>query len=166
MVSKRCKVRLQIYLTPLFESKRLTVIITIDIKSFIKQIKNIVFIRWALQYIEVHLVDHCNLICDNCTYYSPYTPNKFADFSQFQKDFTRLSEICMYIRQIKILGGEPLLNPDIAQFLHCARSLFPDAPHKHMLLEAMCFPVRYQEKLKEIRNGLEKKHNLIWRYDL
>jgi organic radical activating enzyme len=80
----------------------------------------------SLPYIEMNLTDHCNLNCEWCSHYSPMAPKKFADFGQFQRDFTRLSELCTFIGEIRLLGGEPLLNPNINKFLKFARESFPD----------------------------------------
>jgi len=69
---------------------------------------------------EYNLTEHCNLKCAGCNHFSPHLPQKFADVAQFQRDLTALAEV-MHLGELKILGGEPLLHPDLPRFLRCAR---------------------------------------------
>lgn len=75
---------------------------------------------------EVHVVDHCNLKCKGCSHFSPLVTNKeFADYNLFKKDIKRLSEIYSNIKEFRILGGEPLLNPNLTDFLIYSRRVLP-----------------------------------------
>lgn len=80
-----------------------------------------------LDYIETHLVDHCNLNCKGCSHFSPLSGRKFADLDAFKRDFLRLRELFDNIVVIRLMGGEPLLHPEANSFLKVARSVFPDA---------------------------------------
>jgi hypothetical protein len=80
-----------------------------------------------LQYIETHLVDHCNLNCKGCSHFSPLAENTFADIHVFKKDFFRLSQLFDNILAIRLMGGEPLLHPDLILFLKFARSIFKNS---------------------------------------
>jgi hypothetical protein len=80
----------------------------------------------TLNYLEFHVVDHCNLNCKGCAHFCPLVANdELANFSVFKKDMNRLSEIYIHIQTINILGGEPLLNPDLTDFLDYSRIVFP-----------------------------------------
>ena len=86
--------------------------------------------RWmlgkpVLDYLEFHVADHCNMNCAGCTHYSPYLEKHFADVESVQRDFARLREIFSNVRKIRIMGGEPLLHPDVATFMKIARETFP-----------------------------------------
>ena len=75
---------------------------------------------------EVHLSEHCNLNCKGCDHFSPLAEKGFADIDIFKKDFYRMSELfgeC--VKSINLLGGEPLLNENICEFLVVARNSFP-----------------------------------------
>lgn len=75
---------------------------------------------------EVHLSEHCNLNCKGCDHFSPLAEQKFADIDVFKKDFHRMSvlfENC--VKSINLLGGEPLLNKNICDFMIIARNSFP-----------------------------------------
>jgi len=75
--------------------------------------------------IEVHLADHCNLNCKGCSHFSPFADRIFADIVQYTKDLKQLSRLASNIRKIRLLGGEPLLNPNITAFVFASRKYFP-----------------------------------------
>lgn len=77
---------------------------------------------------EVSLADHCNLNCAGCNHFSPLALPSFADLEEFTRDFKRMAYLfgdCTL--QVKLLGGEPLLNRDINKYLPVARECFPQA---------------------------------------
>ena len=77
---------------------------------------------------EVALAEHCDLNCAGCDHFSPLAEPEFADYEETARDFARLSFLFHgHIKQIRLLGGEPLLHPDIVSFLKMARETFPDA---------------------------------------
>jgi len=80
-----------------------------------------------LFYLEVNLVDHCNLNCKGCTHFSPLSEQEFADFDVFEKDLLRLSQLFDNIATLRLLGGEPLLHPDLLKFIITSRSVFPNS---------------------------------------
>ncbi len=74
---------------------------------------------------EVALAEHCNLRCAGCDHFSPIAEPEFADIKEFERDLSRLSELFNgQAQEIHLLGGEPLLNPDIVLFLQAARKSF------------------------------------------
>ncbi len=78
-------------------------------------------------HFEFHLVEHCNLNCIGCTHFSPLAEPEFLSVEEFERDIKRLSELThKTARFIHLLGGEPLLHPDVNAFLRIARSYFPD----------------------------------------
>lgn len=80
-----------------------------------------------LHRLVVHLTDHCNLNCRGCTHFSNIAEPNFADVAQFETEFKRLAEIFSGMTEIYLLGGEPLLHPDVIRFMEIAREAFPDA---------------------------------------
>ena len=76
---------------------------------------------------EVALAEHCNLNCAGCDHFSPLAEPEFADYEETARDFARLSSLFHgHIKEIHLLGGEPLLHPDLDKFLKMARENFPD----------------------------------------
>ncbi len=80
-----------------------------------------------IPYIEVHLADHCNLNCKGCSHFAPFANKAFADIIQYKKDIKQLSLLVSNVRKIRLLGGEPLLNPNITAFLSITRKYFPNS---------------------------------------
>jgi len=104
-------------------------------KSFINQFVKLVISRSimmlrgrnrVLRYIEVHLAEHCNLNCAYCSHYCPVAEPEFPNIEQFERDFIKLSELTGgYITTVRLLGGEPLLNPDVTKFMPIVRRNIP-----------------------------------------
>jgi hypothetical protein len=81
--------------------------------------------RPVLDYLEFHLADHCNLNCAGCTHFAPYADRRFADLGEVRRDFLRLKELFSNIRHIRIMGGEPLLHSEAAEFVRMVHEAFP-----------------------------------------
>jgi hypothetical protein len=81
----------------------------------------------SLPYLETHLTDHCNLNCKGCSHFSPIADEWFADATQHKNDMTQLSRLFSNIETIRLMGGEPLLRPNIEPFLFLTRASFPEA---------------------------------------
>ncbi len=79
-----------------------------------------------LPYLEFHVTDHCNLNCKYCTHYSPLVAQPvFTEYERFAADLKQLKKYIADIGVIRILGGEPLLNPELGKFVELTRSLYP-----------------------------------------
>lgn len=96
----------------------------IDVAKFIEPYFSAKF----LPYLEFHIADHCNLNCKACTHYAglvrePHFPN----LQKFTQDFEQLHKFIDDISRIRILGGEPLLNPEINAYIELTRRLYPRA---------------------------------------
>lgn len=76
--------------------------------------------------LEVNLTDHCNLKCRSCDHYSNFAKKQILNINEFTRDIERLSQLCAgSLEAIKLVGGEPLLNPDIIDFINITRKNFP-----------------------------------------
>ena len=81
-----------------------------------------------MKQFDVNLVDHCNMKCKGCLRFSNLvTEPKFADYKRMINDWKRIKELFWGVERIKLMGGEPLLNPDICKYIDAARKIFPDA---------------------------------------
>jgi hypothetical protein len=83
-------------------------------------------IKLALAHLEVHLVDHCNLNCRGCDHFSPIADKWFADLKTYEQDLRQLKKLFSGIHTLFLLGGEPLLHPEVERFLFATRSYFPN----------------------------------------
>ena len=70
--------------------------------------------------IEYSVSYHCNLKCSACSHMSPFIAKKFPALDSFERDLEVLGKV-LHVGDIRMLGGEPLLNPQIVDFLKAAR---------------------------------------------
>lgn len=78
-----------------------------------------------LPMMEVQIVDNCNLKCNKCSHFSHLIKDEImVDVNDFEKD---LVQFCRYfnVRHIKLLGGEPLLHPEINKIIEITRKYLP-----------------------------------------
>lgn len=76
---------------------------------------------------EMHLVEHCNLNCRGCSNFSPLAGPEFVDVEEFRRDFIRLGDVFSHTcERIWLMGGEPLLHPEISTLVRIARENFSD----------------------------------------
>lgn len=78
-----------------------------------------------LTRLECEIVDHCNLNCNGCGKLSNIAEKRYLDINDFRYDFERLAELYSNISLIRLLGGEPLLHPELSEFIAIAREIFP-----------------------------------------
>ncbi|GHT88856.1 hypothetical protein FACS1894137_17430 [Spirochaetia bacterium] len=82
--------------------------------------------RRKILRFEVHATDHCNLNCKGCEHFSSVANEEFLDINIFERDCARLSELTKRkIEDFAIVGGEPLLHPQITKIFDIARKYFP-----------------------------------------
>jgi MoaA/NifB/PqqE/SkfB family radical SAM enzyme len=85
-------------------------------------------LRKQLKTIEFHLAEHCNLNCAGCDHFSPLAHEEYADAAVVEKDIARLSALSHgEIAEIRLIGGEPLLNKNVAAFFPIVRKYFPNS---------------------------------------
>jgi uncharacterized radical SAM superfamily Fe-S cluster-containing enzyme len=75
---------------------------------------------------NVHLVEQCNLNCKSCSVFSPIAQDKFLDPACFERDIERISQLTKNLDAISLLGGEPLLHPQLDVFFGIVRKYFSD----------------------------------------
>lgn len=83
---------------------------------------------WSLLKFEVHLTDKCNLNCKGCMHFSCLCEEtNLLDIHIYENDCKRISELTKgKIDNILLLGGEPLLHPNVKDFLIITRKYFPE----------------------------------------
>jgi MoaA/NifB/PqqE/SkfB family radical SAM enzyme len=70
--------------------------------------------------VEYSVAYHCNLKCSACSHMSPHQSKTLPPVESFARDVSRLTGV-LHANDIRLLGGEPLLHPDIVEFLKIAR---------------------------------------------
>ncbi|HWL85697.1 MAG TPA: radical SAM protein [Polyangiaceae bacterium] len=77
--------------------------------------------RVRLEAFELHVAEHCNLRCANCCNMSPLVSERFLSISEVQSICQSMSG-SIVADVLKIMGGEPLLHPNIVDILHILRA--------------------------------------------
>lgn len=83
----------------------------------------------TIHYFEVPITDNCNLNCKGCLFASNSVRGEkkaHVPLEQLRQDAERMRELFYDVPWIRILGGEPLMHPDIISVLRKYRELFPD----------------------------------------
>lgn len=70
--------------------------------------------------LEFNAASHCNYSCAECSHLSPYMRKKVPDLAQFREDARTLASVYRADR-LHIVGGEPLLNPQLTDLIAYAR---------------------------------------------
>ena len=71
--------------------------------------------------LEINAVEHCNLSCRSCSHLSPVQPRYAVDPDEVHRDL-RLLGRHYHARWLRLVGGEPLLHPDLPRLLEAIRS--------------------------------------------
>lgn len=83
--------------------------------------------RPSIAYFEVPITDNCNLNCKGCLFASNITQGtSHVRLEDIKKDAKKMSELFYDVPWIRILGGEPLMHPDIVEILKYYRKCFGD----------------------------------------
>lgn len=79
----------------------------------------------TLPYFEVPITDCCNLNCKGCLFAcNPQNQGEHISYKQLEKDAEKMRALFYDVPWIRILGGEPLMHPDICEILSMYRKLF------------------------------------------
>jgi hypothetical protein len=77
--------------------------------------------RIAVEAFELHVVEHCNLRCAACCNMSPWLDFKVSPVEEIAVQCRVMAEH-LDVEVFKIMGGEPLLHPDITRVLRAVRA--------------------------------------------
>lgn len=89
------------------------------------------FLRFQKQprfeYMVLNILNHCNLRCKGCDHFACIAEPYLVSYEAIEKEIIRISEITKgHITKIGIMGGEPLLHPELLKILACVRAYFPN----------------------------------------
>lgn len=74
---------------------------------------------------EINLAEHCNLNCYGCSNFSNIAEPEIVSVENFRRDMLRIGELFGHeCERIYLIGGEPLLNPEICELIKIARENF------------------------------------------
>ena len=99
----------------------------------------------TLMHFDYPLVEHCNLNCKYCNHFSPLADKKNVDVKIYEKDIKRMAELfASQIPHISLVGGEPLLHPELNDILTITRSYFPTS-HIYLITNGILLPTKKED---------------------
>ena len=101
--------------------------------------------KWALTYLRQNEIEMSEVLV------AARLNQKFYPLEKFERDFERLHEFIDDFGAIKILGGEPLLNPEVSEFVKVCRKLYPATP-LHVVTNAILLPKMPDEFFDTVRS--------------
>ena len=78
-----------------------------------------------LSNLIIPIIGYCNLNCKYCTSFSPLVTKEKVSSKEIERDLLRIKDQGFLPREISFEGGEPLLHPQILEFIEDARDVFP-----------------------------------------
>jgi len=107
-----------------------------------------------MKYLEIEISRICNLNCRGCCdFINLKVPEEpFYDFDRYCADLARVKELFWGIGQLRLLGGEPLLNPRVAEYAEKAREIFPDCDLR-IVTNGLLLPDISYETLRRVREA-------------
>jgi hypothetical protein len=97
------------------------------IETLMRRLRSIMRRGRSIVTVHVKLTDHCNLNCIGCNVFSPISERRFLDVGRYTDDVKRLRKILGNTLNIVLMGGEPLLHPDIVELFYTTRRLLKKA---------------------------------------
>lgn len=106
--------------------------------------------------LDIHAAEHCNLNCLGCTHFSTLAKPEFCDLKQLEHSMQKLSRFRKSFGTLQILGGEPLLNPDLCEMMSIIRRYFKEqtltlVTNGLLLLSPDKLPVGFWEACRKYR---------------
>lgn len=81
-----------------------------------------------VEYLIVNILDHCNLRCKGCDHFACIAEPYYVSAQTIRRDMEQMAIICGdKIQRIGVMGGEPLLHPDLLIILEYIRNSFPNS---------------------------------------
>ncbi len=105
-----------------------------------------------LNYLETELTTLCNLHCRGCCNFIQLAGKErpFYDLQNYIRDVERLKQLFWGIEKIRLLGGEPLLIKNIAEYAEQTRRVFPDADIR-IVTNGLLIPSLPAETLRRLK---------------
>ena len=78
-----------------------------------------------VRFLQIHLTEHCNLNCKGCTHFSPLAKEKYLGLDELDGMLDNIEPFLdKWFKRLELLGGEPLLHPDIEKIIELTRKHF------------------------------------------
>lgn len=83
---------------------------------------------YYLNHLEFNITLNCNLKCKGCSHMTNVggLSDETLSIDTIRTDLQRLKELDYFIKRIAIIGGEPLLVPNVDEYCRVIRDIYPD----------------------------------------
>lgn len=135
------------------------------------------FMKPVLPFLETMLTQACNLSCTGCTNYSDLGYSGYVRWVDGRRNLEQWLDR-IDISDFGLIGGEPLMNPEVRDWIAGCRKLMPDSQlrfttngeilHKHMDILDLLYDVgnivfkisvhRYDQRLENIIEYIFNKY--------
>lgn len=123
-----------------------------------------------LPSLELHVSDYCNLNCAGCVHYSPLFDRVNPEFKTRIMDLKTISGLIDHVIMLSLLGGEPLVNPELIRYIEEARRIFQGAGIQLITngllipqIDDECFVALRENNISVVISEYEPTHNIIKR---
>lgn len=82
--------------------------------------------KFKKKFLEFYITNVCNFNCDNCNRLNNYYFSGHESWDDYKDHYRAWSEK-LDVENILILGGEPLLHPELLSWINGIRSLWPQS---------------------------------------
>ena len=108
---------------------------------------------------QTHIVEHCNLKCKGCYHFSPLAEEKYLDEKVYERDIKKLGELFWGdIDEVLLLGGEPLLHPNVEDFFEITRKYVNNECQVKVLTNGLLL----LQKGERFYKSLKKNNVQLW----
>lgn len=73
--------------------------------------------------VEFYITNVCNLNCDQCNRFNNFDFSGWQNWNDYKEDYRRLAEY-IELKFIVLMGGEPLLNPTVVDWIYGLNQTF------------------------------------------
>ena len=82
-----------------------------------------------IYHLDIHIIENCNLKCKGCAHFSSLVTEKDTAVSleDYLENLQKLKSLVPNICHIALLGGEPLLHPELGEIIKITGEIYPYA---------------------------------------
>lgn len=105
-----------------------------------------------INYLETNIMDSCNLNCRGCSHFSNlFSSDEHIPLDVFCQDLKKIAEH-VRINTLYLLGGEPLLNEKLTDYLNFARKILPSGEIE-IVTNGLLIPKQTESFFKSCRDN-------------
>lgn len=78
-----------------------------------------------IDHVDYHITDHCNFKCKGCNQFGPLAKEWCISYEQFCEEWQFVHDKGLKFNELRILGGETLLHPELNKLMIFLRGLYP-----------------------------------------